>query len=107
MPAPALLRRSRRTGSASSSGQSARAPVTKGSPCRPPRYLTAFLAPQRGRAPGRDDSDDRRRLEGAACHGCLYIAECSCERFNRFLDRALVVPTIGTGEDLAFFKERP
>jgi hypothetical protein len=36
-----------------------------------------------------------RRTEGAACHGCLYIAECSCERFNRFLDRALVVPTIG------------
>ena len=50
---------------------------------------------------------DDRRLEGAACHGCLYIAECSCERFNRYLDRALVVPTIGNPEDLAFFKERP
>ena len=52
------------------------------------------------------DVDDRR-LEGAACHGCLYIAECSCERFNRYLDRALVVPTIGNSPDLAFFKERP
>lgn len=52
------------------------------------------------------DADDRR-LEGAACHGCLYIAECSCERFNRYLDRALVVPTIGNDEELAFFKERP
>lgn len=48
-----------------------------------------------------------RRLEGAACHGCLYVAECSCERFNRFLDRALVVPTIGNDPELAFFRERP
>lgn len=50
---------------------------------------------------------DDRHLEGAACHGCLYIAECSCEWFNRYLDRALVVPTIGNDEELAFFKERP
>jgi hypothetical protein len=48
-----------------------------------------------------------RRTEGAACHGCLYIAECSCERFNRYLDRALVVPTIGNDPSLAFFSERP
>jgi hypothetical protein len=33
-----------------------------------------------------------RLLEGAACHGCLFVAECSCERFNQYLDRALVVP---------------
>jgi hypothetical protein len=52
-------------------------------------------------------SSSDRRLEGAACHGCLYIAESSCERFNRYLDRALVVPTIGNDEDLAFFKEKP
>lgn len=48
-----------------------------------------------------------RRLEGAACHGCLYVAESSCERFNRFLDRALVVPTIGNDPALAFFGTRP
>lgn len=48
-----------------------------------------------------------RPLEGAACHGCLFIAESSCERFNRFLDRALVVPTIGHDGELAFFGERP
>jgi hypothetical protein len=48
-----------------------------------------------------------RHTEGAACHGCLYIAECSCERFNKFLDRALVVPTIGNAPELAFFMERP
>lgn len=50
---------------------------------------------------------DDRRSEGAACHGCLYVAECSCERFNRHLDRALVVPTIGNPHELAFFRERP
>jgi hypothetical protein len=48
-----------------------------------------------------------RRSEGAACHGCLYIAECSCEWQNRFLDRALLVPTIGNDHELAFFKVRP
>jgi len=55
--------------------------------------------------PSSESSD--RHTEGAACHGCLYIAECSCERFNRFLDRALVVPTIGNPSELAFFAERP
>jgi hypothetical protein len=48
-----------------------------------------------------------RFLEGAACHGCLFVAECSCERFNRYLDRALVVPSIGHEESLAFFQKRP
>jgi hypothetical protein len=38
-----------------------------------------------------------RCLHGAACHGCLLIAETSCEQHNDFLDRALVVPTV---EDL-------
>lgn len=33
-------------------------------------------------------------LLGAACHGCMLIAETSCERQNDFLDRALVVPTV-------------
>ena len=55
--------------------------------------------------PASESSD--RRTEGAACHGCLYIAESSCERFNRYLDRALVVPTIGNDASLAFFEERP
>lgn len=48
-----------------------------------------------------------RLLEGAACHGCLFVAECSCERFNQYLDRALVVPTLGSDPDVAFFRERP
>jgi hypothetical protein len=46
-----------------------------------------------------------RFLHGAACHGCLLIAETSCEQHNDFLDRALVVPTV---EDVGteFFKTR-
>ncbi|HUQ70723.1 MAG TPA: DUF1998 domain-containing protein [Planctomycetaceae bacterium] len=37
---------------------------------------------------------EKRFLHGAACHGCLLIAETSCEQHNDFLDRALVVPTV-------------
>ncbi|HRI70453.1 MAG TPA: DUF1998 domain-containing protein, partial [Polyangium sp.] len=48
-----------------------------------------------------------RYLEGAACHGCLFVAEPACERFNRYLDRALVVPAMGHAADLAYFNERP
>ncbi len=44
-----------------------------------------------------------RLLQGAACHGCLLIAETSCEQRNDFLDRALLVPTVGVG-DAAFFE---
>jgi hypothetical protein len=55
--------------------------------------------------PSSESSD--RRTEAAACHGCLYVAEVSCERFNRYLDRALVVPTIGNHPALAYFRDRP
>lgn len=41
-----------------------------------------------------DDPHERRFLHGTACHGCLLIAETSCEQFNDFLDRTLVVPTV-------------
>ena len=37
---------------------------------------------------------ERRFLHGAACHGCLLIAETSCEQHNELLDRTLVVPTV-------------
>jgi hypothetical protein len=33
-------------------------------------------------------------LHGAACHGCLLIAETSCEQRNVFLDRSFLVGTI-------------
>ncbi|MCC6872665.1 MAG: DUF1998 domain-containing protein [Sandaracinaceae bacterium] len=58
-----------------------------------------------GHSPADDPAE--RWLEGAACHGCLFVAECSCEWFNRRLDRALVVPTIGHPPDLAFVAKRP
>jgi hypothetical protein len=33
-------------------------------------------------------------LNGAACHACLLVSETSCERGNRYLDRAHVIPTV-------------
>lgn len=41
-----------------------------------------------------ENAHERRFLHGASCHGCLLIAETSCEQHNDFLDRALVVPTV-------------
>jgi len=37
---------------------------------------------------------DHQPLHGSACHGCLLVAETSCEQHNDYLDRALVVPTV-------------
>lgn len=63
--------------------------------------VCASHAPKEGR---KDPTE--RYLEGAACHGCLYVAEPSCERFNSYLDRALVVPTMGKeNAGLAFFED--
>ena len=56
-----------------------------------------------GHAPNDELGD--HHLEGAACHGCLYLAEVSCERMNRMLDRALVVPVIDQPPELAFFRD--
>lgn len=33
-------------------------------------------------------------LNGAACHACLLVSETSCERGNRYLDRAHVIETV-------------
>ena len=49
-----------------------------------------------------DERSGDRATHGAACHGCLLIAETSCEQRNDWLDRALVVPTLAT-VDAAFF----
>lgn len=38
-------------------------------------------------------SPDEDTLHGAACHACLFAPETSCERSNRYLDRALAVET--------------
>jgi hypothetical protein len=49
-----------------------------------------------------DNRSGDRATHGAACHGCLLIAETSCEMRNLFLDRSLLVPTMGM-EGAAFF----
>jgi MrfA Zn-binding domain len=46
---------------------------------------------------------DGQRLHAGACHACMFAPETSCERGNRYLDRAVLVETVETGE-LAFFK---
>jgi len=51
-----------------------------------------------------DEPLEERFLHGAACHGCLLIAEPSCERRNEFLDRALVIPTVDSAST-AFFAD--
>ena len=43
-----------------------------------------------------------RSLHAAACHACTFAAETSCEKNNRYLDRALVVPTLDN-RGAAFF----
>jgi hypothetical protein len=47
-------------------------------------------------------SEEGRYLAGSACHGCVLVAETSCEQSNEFLDRALVVPVVH-GLGCAFF----
>ena len=50
-----------------------------------------------------DDRSGDRATHGAACHGCLLIAETSCEMRNLFLDRSLLVRTMSE-ESANFFK---
>jgi hypothetical protein len=51
-----------------------------------------------------DPSEDGITLHGAACHACMFASETSCERGNKYLDRALLVQTIG-GDPAPFFDE--
>jgi hypothetical protein len=48
-----------------------------------------------------DPSKDRS-LHATACHACVFVAETSCEKSNRYLDRTLMVPTF-KNLDAAFF----
>jgi hypothetical protein len=52
-----------------------------------------------------DDPHDKRHFHGAACHGCVYLSETSCESMNDFLDRNLVVRTIASNRR-HFFEKR-
>ena len=49
-----------------------------------------------------DGRSGDRATHGAACHGCLLIAETSCEMRNLFLDRSLLVQTMA-GHRASFF----
>jgi hypothetical protein len=42
-----------------------------------------------------DNRSGDRATHGAACHGRLLTADTSCEMRNLFLDRSLLVPTMG------------
>lgn len=52
-------------------------------------------------------ADHQPALDGslhlAACHSCTFLAETSCERGNTYLDRALLVPTLGDHVEAGFF----
>lgn len=70
------------------------------------RYM--LLALERGKLCSNDPicaqhapvSLDQQPLLGSACHGCLLVAETSCEQSNSYLDRSLVVQTIeGSGAE--------
>jgi hypothetical protein len=41
-----------------------------------------------------DEAHGDRPLHGAACHGCVFIAETSCEQRNDLLDRSLIMDTL-------------
>jgi hypothetical protein len=43
-----------------------------------------------------------RTVHCASCHACGFVAETSCEKGNRYIDRALLVPTFDC-LDAAFF----
>ncbi len=51
-----------------------------------------------------DPPQDGLTLHASACHACLFSAETSCERGNRYLDRSVLVETVES-RDLAFFNE--
>jgi hypothetical protein len=43
-------------------------------------------------------------LHGAACHACLFVPETSCERGNRYLERATLCGTLA-GANIGFLEE--
>lgn len=48
------------------------------------------------------DPEKDRSLHAASCHACAFVAETSCERANRYLDRSLLVETFDC-TDATFF----
>ena len=50
-------------------------------------------------------SSEESVLHSAACHACLFIPETSCERGNRYLDRAVLCDTMAILDINPFFRE--
>ncbi len=50
------------------------------------------------------EGQGRDALNLAACHACVLLPETSCEEFNVFLDRGLVVGTF-ENNDLGYFSD--
>ena len=46
-----------------------------------------------------------RSTNGAACHACVLVPETSCEAYNSWLDRSLLVPTVAN-QDVSFFTSK-
>ncbi|HEX6122352.1 MAG TPA: DUF1998 domain-containing protein [Ktedonobacterales bacterium] len=81
--------------------------VTLGAPAQLGRHLDAALAHMRWCASDPLCAEHvpltpAGALHGAACHACLFAPETACERGNKYLDRAVLVPTVECA-DLAFF----
>jgi hypothetical protein len=51
------------------------------------------------------DASTDRSLHGASCHACGFVAETSCEKGNRYLDRALLVKTFDCAHAAIFPSE--
>jgi hypothetical protein len=48
--------------------------------------------------------DVHATINAAACHACILASETSCETFNRFLDRNVLVPTMAADAPAFFAK---
>ena len=48
------------------------------------------------------DPDAHASINAAACHACILVSETSCEVFNRFLDRNVLVQTMAN-KSIAYF----
>jgi hypothetical protein len=49
------------------------------------------------------DPGEDRSLHAASCHACGFVAETSCERGNRYLDRTFLIKTFDC-QEAAFFE---
>jgi len=53
------------------------------------------------------DPERDRSLHASSCHACTFVAETSCERANRYLDRSLLVGTFDCSDAAFFVREGP